>query len=180
MTRIRPSGAIQARIRAVNGANGWDAPVSLADRTGIVALLALAITEVAEAIEAVRKPPVDAAHLVEELADVTIRLLDLGAGLGVEVLREGDTPSAVPGGHDTATTEGLVAALGVIAAAIGRVIDAMAGAPPSIAAFATGIALPCMQVEAVATALGLDLPGAVEAKVARNATRAYRHGGRAI
>lgn len=181
---MRPSGPIQARIRAVNAANGWTVPGDLADRTSIVACLALVVTEVAEAIEVVRAPPVDRDHLAEELADVVIRLLDLGSGFGIEVLGPEATTGGVPGAFDVATTGGLVAALGVVAATVGRLLDRFIacapGDPPSREMVAAGLAEACGQVEALAGVLGLDLPAAIEGKVARNAARGLRHGGRAI
>ncbi|NDF10091.1 MAG: hypothetical protein EB058_15560, partial [Proteobacteria bacterium] len=79
---LRPSRPIQVRIRAVNAANGWTAPSETGEWREIVARLALANTEVAEAIEVVRRRPLDHGHLAEELADVIIRLFDLGEGLG--------------------------------------------------------------------------------------------------
>ena len=181
---LRPSGTIQARIRSANAANGWNAPADPSERTAIVARLALAITEVAEAIEVVRKPPVDDAHLAEELADVVIRLFDLGSGLGIEVLDSDRPDLQVPGGFDLASVDGLVAALGVVASAIGRLLDAFVASsvqtPPSLAEITGGLASPCAQIEAVAAALRLDLGAAVEAKIVRNVARGFRHGGRAI
>ena len=180
---IRPSGTIQARIRAANAANGWVAPTSATDRAAIVARLALAITEVAEAIEVVRTAPADDAHLAEEMADVVIRLLDLGSGLGIEVLDAGPPGCGVPGGFDASSVDGLVAALGVVASTIGRLLDAFAVSPliaPSRGEIARGLASPCVLVEGLAAAVGLDLAGAIDAKIARNVARGFRHGGRAI
>jgi len=180
---IRPSSTVQARIRAVNAANGWDAPTGATERAAIVARLALAISEVAEAIEVVRTPPADDAHLAEEMADVVIRLLDLGSGLGIEVLDAGPPGSGVPGGFDASSVDGLVAALGVVASTIGRLLDAFAvspSTPPSRDQIARGLAAPCVLVEGLAAAVGLDLGAAIDAKIARNVVRGLRHGGRAI
>ena len=181
---LRPSGAIQARIRSANAANGWNAPADSTERTAIVARLALAITEVAEAIEVVRKPPLDDAHLAEELADVVIRLLDLGSGLGIEVLDSGRSGVDVPGDFDVASVDGLVAALGGVASAIGRLLDAFVAStsqsPPPLAQITRGLSAPCAHVEAIAGALGLDLAAAIEVKIAKNVARGFRHGGRAI
>jgi AcrR family transcriptional regulator len=144
----------------------------------------LAITEVAEAIEVVRKPPVNDNHVAEELADVIIRLLDLGSGLGIEVLDAESSHVTVPGGFDVASVDGLVAALGVVAATIGRLLDEVVAAtgesPLSEGEIARGLEAPCLQVEALAASLGLDLAGAVDAKVVRNIARGIRHGGRSI
>jgi NTP pyrophosphatase (non-canonical NTP hydrolase) len=180
---IRPSGAIQARIRSANAANGWDAPTNATERAAIVARLALAISEVAEAIEVVRTPPADDAHLAEEMADVVIRLLDLGAGLGIEVLDGSPPGSGVPGGFDASSVDGLVAALGVVASTIGHLLDAFAVTPLiplSPGVIARGLAAPCVLVEGLAAAVGLDLEAAIDAKIARNVARGFRHGGRAI
>jgi hypothetical protein len=63
--------------------------------------------------------------------------------------------------------------LDVVASATGSVA-------PSRDVIAGGLQAPCLQVEALATVLGLDLVGAIDAKIARNVARGYRHGGRAI
>jgi NTP pyrophosphatase (non-canonical NTP hydrolase) len=180
---LRPSGIVQARIRLANAANGWDVPTDPAERTAFVARLALAISEVAEAIEVARKRPIDDDHLVEELADVVIRLLDLGSGLGIEVLDDGQSGIDVPGGFDVTSVDGLVASLGVVAATIGRLLDTFVttiSLPPTLGAIANGLKAPCVQIEALALALRLDLAVAVESKIARNVARGFRHGGRAI
>ena len=181
---LRPSADVQARIRSANAANGWSVPTLATERTAIVARLALAITEVAEAIEVVRSPTIDDDHLAEELADVVIRLFDLGSGLNVEVLSAHTPRTDVPGGFDPTTVDGLVAALGVIAASTARLMDlfvfAPDGLPPTVADISQGLAVPCAQVEALASTLRLDLSGAVDAKIARNAARGFRHGGRTI
>ena len=73
-------------ILAINEANGWDV-TQPGDwhRTEykIPAKLALITSETSEALEAYRKD--DAANFVEELADTLIRILDLSAGLGLDI-----------------------------------------------------------------------------------------------
>ena len=72
-------------INAINQANGWNVPSpgdwDRPDR--VAALLALTHSEVSEALEAVRGS--DWENFEEELADVLIRVLDLGVGLGVDI-----------------------------------------------------------------------------------------------
>lgn len=73
-------------ILAVNLQNGWDVSQPgdwLQTEYKIPAKLALITSEVSEALEAYRKD--DAANFVEELADTLIRILDLSAGLGLDM-----------------------------------------------------------------------------------------------
>ena len=186
---LRPSRPIQERIRAVNAANGWTAPAATGEWREIVARLALANTEVAEAIEVVRRRPLDHGHLAEELADVIIRLFDLGEGLGIEVLADdaqGVNPAEAEliavGVSDQTDVTGLVVALGIIGARIARPIPAFTvpeGAP-EVSALSHDIGAACLLTIELARHLGLNILDAVEAKIARNATRGYHHGGKAI
>lgn len=72
--------------REINIGNGWNVPEP-EDFTGddykVPALLALIHAEVSEALEAFRAG--DRENFEEELADVQIRLLDLIAGLGIDL-----------------------------------------------------------------------------------------------
>lgn len=186
---LRPSRPIQERIRAVNAANGWTAPAGTGEWRQIVARLALANTEVAEAIEVVRRRPLDHGHLAEELADVIIRLFDLGEGLGIEVLAEtaqGVNPAEAElialcvSDHTDAT--GLVVALGIIGARIARPIPAFTApeGAPEVSELSHDIGAACLLTMELAGHLGLNIVAAVEAKIARNASRGYHHGGKAI
>lgn len=76
---------IGAEIVQINKANGWNVatPDCWRDTHKIPALLALVHSEVSEALEGFRHN--DRANFEEELADVVIRVLDLAAGLGVDV-----------------------------------------------------------------------------------------------
>lgn len=186
---LRPSRPIQERIRAVNAANGWTAPSGTGEWREIVARLALANTEVAEAIEIVRRRPPDHGHLAEELADVIIRLFDLGEGLGIEVLSEtaqGVNPAAAEliavGVSDQTDATGLVVALGIIGARIARPIPAFTApeGAPEVSALSHDIGAACLLTMELAGHLGLNIVDAVEAKIARNASRGYHHGGKAI
>lgn len=69
-------------IAQINVRNGWEVPTPLTwdDRDRVPALLALIHSEVSEALEAFRKD--DRENFIEELADVVIRTVDLGEGLG--------------------------------------------------------------------------------------------------
>lgn len=73
-------------ILAINEANGWDI-TQTGDWQGteykIPAKLALITSEVSEALEAYRKD--DMENFAEELADALIRILDLSAGLGLDM-----------------------------------------------------------------------------------------------
>lgn len=186
--RLAPSAPWQARIRSINQANGWTVPTRGDEWPAIVARLTLAITEVAEAIEVVRKLPVDDLHLAEELADIVIRLFDLGEGLGIQVFsgaeqftsheREVHALSAI----DLATADGMVVALGIVAARIARAVTICIApdVPVLSSELAPHLAIACIQVQTIADHRGLDLVPAIEAKLVRNATRGYRHGGRAV
>ena len=73
-------------IIEVNKANGWSC-AKLKDWKGsrykIPALLALITSETSEALEAFRKD--DKENFAEEMADQLIRILDLTAGLGIDI-----------------------------------------------------------------------------------------------
>ncbi len=188
-TTLRPSRHLQERIRAVNAANGWSAPTSVGEWREIIARLALANTEVAEAIEVVRRKPLDRAHLAEELADIVIRLFDLGEGLAFEVLARdanGMNPTtpeldAISVSDHTDTT-GLVVALGIIGARIAQPIPAFTAPErvPAVSALAQDIGVACLLTIRLSGHLGINIRDAVEAKIARNASRGYHHGGKAI
>lgn len=188
-TTLQPSRPLQERIRAVNAANGWTAPTETREWREIVARLALANTEVAEAIEIVRRRPLDQAHLAEELADVVIRLFDLGEGLGIEVLSP-DAQSVKPtaselvaiGVTDHTDTTGLVVALGIIGARISRPITAFTAPEraPAASALSHDIGVACLLAIELSGCLGLNIGDAVKAKIARNASRGFHHGGKAI
>ena len=72
---------LAVEIRAINNANGWSVfeVNEISDNYKLPAILALIHSELSEALEAFRKR--DDANLIEELADVQIRLLDLAGGL---------------------------------------------------------------------------------------------------
>ncbi|MSQ43236.1 MAG: hypothetical protein EXR45_03360 [Chloroflexi bacterium] len=188
-TDLRPSRPWQARIRAVNAANGWAAPTGTGEWREIVTRLALANTEVAEAIEVVRRRPLDRPHLAEELADVVIRLFDLGEGLGIEVLGQ-DAHDVTPSGSemvaigltDQTDTTGLVVALGIIGARIARPIPAFTAPEraPAMSALAHDIGVACTLAIELAGCLGLNLRDAIDSKITLNASRGFHHGGKAI
>ena len=118
-----------------------------------------------------------------------IRLFDLGEGLGIEVLADdaqGVNPAEAEliavGVSDQTDVTGLVVALGIIGARIARPIPAFTvpeGAP-EVSALSHDIGAACLLTIELARHLGLNILDAVEAKIARNATRGYHHGGKAI
>lgn len=71
----------------INRANGWDVATSETwdgpNPDKIPRMLALAHSELSEALEAYRKGDKD--NFVEELADTVIRVVDLSAGLGLDL-----------------------------------------------------------------------------------------------
>lgn len=71
-------------VREVNEANGWNvlSPQEWRDPNKVPALLALVHSEVSEALESFRINDLENFH--EELADIVIRVLDIGYGLGVD------------------------------------------------------------------------------------------------
>ena len=74
-------------IVEINTANGWNNIKREAfdnDPDKVLAVIALITSELSEALEAVRKS--DKANFDEEWADVLIRLLEFGYGLGVPML----------------------------------------------------------------------------------------------
>ena len=76
-------------IRATNIKNGWNPPSEtdwVDDVHKVPCFLALIHSEVSEALEAFRKG--DRNNFAEELADVIIRTLDLGHGLGFDMQAE--------------------------------------------------------------------------------------------
>lgn len=72
-------------INAINVANGWSVvqPDQWEDPYKIPAILALITSETSEALEAFRKD--DRVNFAEECADQIIRILDLTAGLGIDI-----------------------------------------------------------------------------------------------
>ncbi|NPU91437.1 MAG: nucleotide pyrophosphohydrolase [Gammaproteobacteria bacterium] len=72
-------------INEINRANGWNViqPKQWEDPYKIPALLALITSETSEALEAFRKN--DKLNFAEECADQIIRVLDLTAGLGIDI-----------------------------------------------------------------------------------------------
>lgn len=73
-------------ILEINLANGWDVSTPMDwDMTEykIPAKLALIVSEASEALEAYRKHDQD--NFAEELADTLIRILDLSAGLEIDI-----------------------------------------------------------------------------------------------
>lgn len=91
---VPPLAALGAEIVEINTANGWDAtkphdwPATDAsdEIVGLRKLstnLMLMVTELAEAMEALRKN--DRANFEEELADTLIRILDTAHGLGIDM-----------------------------------------------------------------------------------------------
>jgi NTP pyrophosphatase (non-canonical NTP hydrolase) len=81
-----PLMPLAREIREVNAANGWDTPCDYDNANEIPVKLALIHSEVSEALEAFRNG--DHENFAEELADTLIRLLDLAAGLGIDMDRE--------------------------------------------------------------------------------------------
>lgn len=81
-----PLNDLGEAILAVNKANGWDVATRSTwaeSDLKIPAVLALIHSEVSEALEAFRGRDRDGFE--DELADVLIRLLDLSAGMGVDM-----------------------------------------------------------------------------------------------
>ena len=72
-------------IIKINAANGWNVtkPSDWDDTYKIPAILALITSETSEALEAFRKN--DFNNFIEECADQIIRVLDLTAGLGIDI-----------------------------------------------------------------------------------------------
>lgn len=72
-------------IIEINTANGWNCtkPEQWNDPYKIPALLALVTSETSEALEAFRKDDKD--NFAEECADQIIRILDLTAGLEIDI-----------------------------------------------------------------------------------------------
>lgn len=72
-------------INDINRANGWAVvqPEQWEDPYKIPAILALITSETSEALEAFRKD--DRKNFAEECADQIIRILDLTAGLGIDI-----------------------------------------------------------------------------------------------
>lgn len=81
----KPLALLGAEIIEINRANGWNVatPECWQDRYKIPAVIALIHSEASEALEAFRKD--DRANFEEELADTVIRVLDLTAGLGIDI-----------------------------------------------------------------------------------------------
>lgn len=75
-------------IIEINTANGWNVlkPEEWDHEYKIPAILALVTSETSEALEAFRKN--DKGNFAEECADQIIRLLDLTAGLGIDIDKE--------------------------------------------------------------------------------------------
>jgi NTP pyrophosphatase (non-canonical NTP hydrolase) len=73
------------QIIAINTANGWNIakPLDWSDPYKIPAILALITSEVSEALEAFRQD--EREHFTEECADIIIRVLDLTAGMGIDI-----------------------------------------------------------------------------------------------
>ncbi len=75
-------------IAEINIANGWDA-ITLADwedKHKVPAIIALIHSEASEALEDFREANLD--HFGEECADIIIRVLDLTAGLEIDIEKE--------------------------------------------------------------------------------------------
>ena len=115
--------------------------------------------------------------------------VDLGEGLGIEVLSEtaqGVNPAEAEliavGVSDQTDATGLVVALGIIGARIARPIPAFTApeGAPEVSALSHDICAACLLTMELAGHLGLNIVDAVEAKIARNASRGYHHGGKAI
>lgn len=72
-------------INEINRANGWDVvkPEEWESPHKVPAILALITSETSEALEAFRHN--DHANFAEECADQLIRILDLMAGLGIDI-----------------------------------------------------------------------------------------------
>lgn len=73
------------QIIEINRANGWDVatPESWEDTNKIPAVISLIHSGVSEALEAFRHD--DKENFVEELGDIIIRVLDLTAGMGLDI-----------------------------------------------------------------------------------------------
>ena len=72
-------------ILAINKANGWNVttPENWEDTYKIPAVLALITSETSEALEEFRNNDKD--NFAEECADQIIRILDITAGLGIDI-----------------------------------------------------------------------------------------------
>jgi NTP pyrophosphatase (non-canonical NTP hydrolase) len=81
----KPLTALGLEANDINRANGWNVltPSEWADPHHVPACLALIHSEVSEALEDFRKD--SRLHFGEELADIVIRVLDCGAGLGYDL-----------------------------------------------------------------------------------------------
>lgn len=78
-------GMLGDEIIEINRANGWNVmrPELWQDENKVPAIIALIHSEASEALEAFRMD--DLENFSEELADIIIRVLDLTAGLGVDI-----------------------------------------------------------------------------------------------
>ena len=76
---------LACEIVAINTRNGWNVtqPADWGNDYKVPAVLALIHSEVSEALEAFRAD--DRANFEEELADIMIRVLDLSAGLAIDL-----------------------------------------------------------------------------------------------
>ncbi len=76
---------LSKEVLKINRANGWNVlePMQWIETYKVPAVLALIHSEVSEALEAFRKNDKD--NFTEELADVLIRVLDCGGGLGLDL-----------------------------------------------------------------------------------------------
>lgn len=86
-TARAPLNELGQEIVKINTANGWSVttPESWGEQYKIPAVLALVTSEVSEALEAFRHN--DLGNFAEECADTIIRVLDLAAGLGLDMDR---------------------------------------------------------------------------------------------
>ena len=77
---------LAVEIREVNHANGWNIlqAEEWADRYKVPGILALVHSEVSEALEEWRKEH-RLEHFAGELADIIIRVAQLGVGLGIDL-----------------------------------------------------------------------------------------------
>lgn len=146
---------LQRRTGEINIANGWreDGDASAPTVEKAITMLALITTEVAEAIEDVR-----AGRAVDEVrltinGDDVYRVVD---GSGADWTTEPDgRPDANPACHATFT----------------GVVPKPEGVPSELA----DVVIRALDA---ADAWGIDLGEAIEQKLAYNATRGYRHGGK--
>lgn len=136
--------------------------------------MALIHTEITEAGEAVENN--DPTNLREELADIAIRAASIAYGLGIDLdynLNRRASELGVP-----TTKLDMPNGLLKLHKATSHATEAIR--TQDAAGFITQLAIVLLTTAAIASTIGCDLQAEMEKKIAKNATRGERHGGKAI